>query len=137
PAHKILSRGGSFGEPALDPAMLYAWLVRNLERLIEELEYHAVRPGKLAVCVSYKNGQTGVGQTKLAVPTDRFDLLLEAARPCLRRAWIPGVAATHMQVIAERLTPRSAAPLGLFDPPAERAEAIARLKHTINRRHGR
>ena len=29
--------GGSFGESTADPMILYAWLVRNLERLIEEL----------------------------------------------------------------------------------------------------
>jgi nucleotidyltransferase/DNA polymerase involved in DNA repair len=46
PAHKALSRGGSFGEPALEPEVLYAWLVRNLERLIEELHYHPVLAGR-------------------------------------------------------------------------------------------
>jgi DNA polymerase V len=137
PAHKLLSRGGSFGEPAIDPEVLYAWLVRNLERLIEELEFHAVCPGRLTVLISYKNGQSGVGQTTLVVPTDRFDLLLEAARPCLRQAWIPRVAATHMHLIAENLTRRSAVPLGLFDPPGERPAALARLKHDVNLRHGR
>jgi hypothetical protein len=30
----VLSRGGSFGEPAVEPMVLFAWLVRNLERLI-------------------------------------------------------------------------------------------------------
>lgn len=137
PAHKVLSRGGSFGEPALEPDVLYAWLVRNVERLIEELHYHAMLAGRLTVCLSYKNGQSGAGQTTLPVPTDRLDLLLEVARPCLRKAWVRGVAATHMHLIAEHLTPRNAAPLGLFDPPGDRAEAIARLKHDVNRRHGR
>jgi nucleotidyltransferase/DNA polymerase involved in DNA repair len=137
PLHKALSRGGSFGESTTEPIVLYAWLVRNLERLIEELEYHAVRAGRLTVWVAYRDGQVGVGQTSLAVPSDRFDLLLDAARPCLRRAWVPRVAATRMHLIAERLTPRNQAPLGLFEPPADRAEAVARLKREINARHGR
>jgi DNA polymerase V len=137
PAHKALSRGGSFGEPALEPEVLYAWLVRNLERLIEELHFHAVLAGRLTVCLAYKNGQSGAGQITMPVPTDRLDVLLEVARPCLRRAWVRGVAATHMHLIAKHLAPRIAAPLGLFDPPCERAEIIARLKHDINLRHGR
>src|SRR5262249_4994438 len=33
PPHKLLSRGGSFGESTADPRRLWAWLVRNLERL--------------------------------------------------------------------------------------------------------
>jgi nucleotidyltransferase/DNA polymerase involved in DNA repair len=137
PLHKALSRGGSFGEPATEPIILYAWLVRNLERLIEELEFHAVLAGRLTVWVAYKNGQVGVGQTTLTVPTDRFDLLLDAARPCLRRAWVARVPATRMHLIAEHLIARRQRPLGLFDPPATRAEAVAQLKREVNLRHGR
>jgi nucleotidyltransferase/DNA polymerase involved in DNA repair len=137
PLHKVLSRGGSFGEPADDPLVLYAWLVRNLERLIEELEFHAVLAGRLTVWVAYRDGRVGCGQGSLMVPSDRFDVLLDAARPCLRRAWVPRVAANRMHLIAERLTPRTCAPLGLFDPRDDRAEAVARLKREVNARIGR
>jgi nucleotidyltransferase/DNA polymerase involved in DNA repair len=137
PLDKVLSRGGSFGAATSDPIILYAWLVRNLERLIEELEFHAVLAGRLTVWVAYKDGQVGVGQATLALPTDRFDLLLDAARPCLRRAWVARVPATRMHLIAERLILRGQRPLGLFDPPAVRAEAIARLKQAVNERIGR
>ncbi len=139
PAHKALSRGGSFGESTSDPSVLHAWLVRNLERLIEELEYHGVAAGRLTVAIPYKSGQTGVGQVHLAVPSDRFDLLLDAARPALRKAWIPRATATHMHVIAEQLTHRVDCPGDLFEPPARaaRAQAVARLKRAVNARHGR
>jgi DNA polymerase V len=139
PLHKALSRGGSFGEATMDPIVLYAWLVRNIERLIEELEYHTLLAGRLTVSVVYKDGQTGLGQVSLTVPTDRFDLLLDAARPCLRRAWIPHVRATHMHLIAEGLMYRHERPLALFDSPAvsSRAETIARLKRDVNAHHGR
>jgi nucleotidyltransferase/DNA polymerase involved in DNA repair len=139
PAHKALSRGGSFGESTAEPVMLYAWLIRNLGRLIEELEYHGVCTGRLTVYLVYKNGPSGVGQATLPVPSDRFDALLDVARPCLRRAWIPRVPATHMHLIAKHLTARGDCPLSLFDPPDRRAraEAVARLKHQVNARHGR
>jgi nucleotidyltransferase/DNA polymerase involved in DNA repair len=137
PMHKVLSRGGSFGEPAATPVVLWAWLVRNLERLIEELEYHNVCAGKLTVWVAYKNGQAGVGQSRLSAPSQRFDVLLEAAGPCLRRAWLPRVAAQRMHLFAERLVPRCQAQLGLFEPEVEKAAAVARLKRTINERYGR
>jgi nucleotidyltransferase/DNA polymerase involved in DNA repair len=137
--HKVLSRGGSFGEPAVAPLVLYAWLVRNLERLIEELEFHGVGAGRLTVWVAYRNGQLGLGQTTLSVPSDRFDVLLDAARPCLRRAWVPRVAATRMHLFAEQLTPHTCIPLGLFDRADDRnrALAIARLKREVNARIGR
>jgi nucleotidyltransferase/DNA polymerase involved in DNA repair len=34
PPHKVLSRGGSLGESTTDPERLWAWAVRNLERLV-------------------------------------------------------------------------------------------------------
>ncbi len=138
PIHKALSRGGSFGEATSNPLILYAWLVRNLERLIEELHYHEVCPGRLTIYVMYKNGQTGMGQGNLSVPSDRFDVLLDFARLLLRRAWVPRVQATRMHLIAENLTRRVDTPLDLFDPPgADRAATIAAVKRAINDRHGR
>lgn len=137
PLHKTLSRGGSFGGPTADPLILYAWLVRNLERLIEELHYHEVHAARLAVWVGYRDGAFCVGRETPSVPTDRFDLLLDAARPCLRRAWRPGVAASRMHLVAEQLVPRRPAQLGLFDRPEARAEAVARLKRAVNTRAGR
>jgi nucleotidyltransferase/DNA polymerase involved in DNA repair len=139
PMHKSLARGGSLSEATDRPVLLFAWLVRNLERLVEELEFHAVLAGRLTVALNYKDGRTGVGQVDLTVPTDRFDLLLDAARACLRRAWFPRVRASHMHVVAEGLTYRRERPLSLFDSPAaaRRAEEIARLKREVNLRHGR
>jgi DNA polymerase V len=138
-AHKALSRGGSFGETTHDPIILYAWLVRNLERLIEELEYHGVLAGRLTVWIGYKDGRSGLGQANLTLPSNRFDLLLDVARPCLRSAYIPRAPAWRMQLIAEHLVPQGQAQLGLFDRPeiAAKAEAVARLKREINLCQGR
>ena len=65
--HKVLSRGGSFGEPTDVPSVLWAWLVRNLERLIEELVYHHVLTGHIAVWVGYRDGRAGEGRASLPV----------------------------------------------------------------------
>jgi nucleotidyltransferase/DNA polymerase involved in DNA repair len=137
PLHKILSRGGSFGESTAQPLVLWGWLVRNLERLIEELEWHDVCAGKLAVWVGYGDGRFGMGQARLAAPSQRFDVLLEDARPCLRAAWIPRVPANRMHLFAEHLVARQRVQLGLFQKPDSRAETIARLKRVANDRHGR
>ncbi len=137
PPHKALSRGGSLGEATADPNRLYAWLVRNLERLIEELEFHRVHAGLLEVLVNYRDGQAGYGKVPLEAPSDRFDLLLEAARVGLRRAWVPRVPATRMHLIATGLRWPGSVQLGLFDPPEAKARAVARLKREVNARFGR
>jgi DNA polymerase V len=138
--HKILSRGGSFGDATASPSVLYAWLVRNLERLVEELEYHEARTARVAAWVGYHDGRAGEGHVRLMAPSDRFDDLLDAFRPCLRRAWIPRAQAGRMHLFAERLTPRGSSQLGLFEGPAGRAERSARVaevKRQINAKHGR
>ena len=55
PPHKVLARGGSLMGRVTDPTILWAWAVRNLERLIEELRYHNVRTAELTVEVEYKD----------------------------------------------------------------------------------
>jgi DNA polymerase V len=86
PLHKVLSRGGSFGEARDRPVVIWAWLVRNLERLVEELEYHEVCTGRVAVWIGYRDGRAGEGRATLEAPSDRFDVLLEVLRACVRRA---------------------------------------------------
>lgn len=135
--HKMLSRGGSFGEPTDRPQVLWAWLVRNLERLIEELEYHRVLTARMSVWVGYRDGRAGEGRTSLPVPSDRFDSLLEALRPCLRRAWLPRAMAGRMHLFAEDLRPRECRQLGLFEGGEVVSATMAALKRGVNDKHGR
>jgi DNA polymerase V len=92
----------------------------------------------LEVYLGYRGEEKGgTGKADLPAPTDRFDLLLEGAKMALRQAWIPGARAQRMHLLATRLHYPGAVQRGLFDPPAERAERLARLKREVNARHGR
>lgn len=135
--HKALSRGGSFGESTDDPNVIWAWLVRNLERLIEELEYHDVLTGRVSVWIGYKDGRGGEGRSSLVVPDNQIDVLMDAFRSCVRQAWIPRAVASRMHLFAHDLRPVSARQLTLFDGVTERAKDITSLKKAVNDRHGR
>ena len=135
--HKILSRGGSLGKSVDSPQVLWAWFIRNLERLIEEVEFHDVCVGKFTVWVAYRNGQAGKGIARLQAPSQDFDTLLDVGRKCVREAWLPKQSPMKMQVVAEQLVRRCDAQPGLFTQPDERAEILARVKREINQRHGR
>jgi nucleotidyltransferase/DNA polymerase involved in DNA repair len=137
PPHKMISRGGSIGKVTRDPNVVFAWVVRNLERLIEELHFHRVHTGHLTLYLSYREGMAGTGEGTLMSPTDRFDLLLEAAKHALRRAHVAGGSLQRMHLIASKLRWRGCVQAGLFDPPAEQTRAVARLKRRVNRRFGR
>ncbi|WP_240911574.1 DNA polymerase Y family protein [Paludisphaera soli] len=135
--HKTLSRGGSFGEATGDPSVLWAWLVRNVERLVEELEYHGVTTGHVSLWVGYRDGRAGEGRANLPGPSDRFDVLLEALRPCLRQAWIPKGLAGRMHLFADDLRPKGERQLTLFEGASEKVKSVAALKKSINDRQGR
>jgi nucleotidyltransferase/DNA polymerase involved in DNA repair len=137
PPHKMLSRGGSIGRSSTDPHVAWGWAVRHLERLVEELEYHRVRTGHLDVWVVYAGDQTHVGSSPLSAPTDRFDLLLEATRHGMRQAWRARERVTRVHLVATQLRWPGSVQLGLFEPPAGRAEVLARVKREVNARVGR
>jgi nucleotidyltransferase/DNA polymerase involved in DNA repair len=136
PPHKMLSRGGSLGESTADPDRLLAWVARNLERLIEELEWHAVKAGRLHVWLGYANGGSAEANAPLLAPTDRFGLLLEACRDAIDRSW-DGSAVNRMHLVASRLARPEFVQRGLFDPPDERAAAVAGVKRSVNGTVGR
>src|SRR6185437_9107072 len=97
------SRGGSLGGATADPVKIQAWLVRNLERLIEELEFHQVWTGNLSVYIMHADGSEGCWREEMLAPTARFDLLLEAGKRCCQQAWTRGRAASRMHLIASAL----------------------------------
>ena len=88
--HQVLARGGSLMGNVSDPTVLWAWAVRHLERLIEELRFHVVRTDALGVQVAWKDGDSTGGMCRLPCASDRFEELLDAARVALRRAYVPG-----------------------------------------------
>jgi nucleotidyltransferase/DNA polymerase involved in DNA repair len=137
PPHKMLARGGNIGKPTRDTDYIWGWAVRSLERLIEELEYHRVKTATLDLHLVYRDGRSAASRMDLLAPTDRFDLLVETARLLLHRCLVPGQVVARLHVIASDLRWPGSAQMGLFEPPAERAEAVAKLKREVNNAHGR
>lgn len=138
PPHKVLSRGGNVGRATADRDYLWGWTIRSLERLIEELEHHQVKTATLDLWIEYKDdGRSATARTELLAPTDRFDLLVEAARMNFNRLYIPGVRVMRLHILANDLRWPGSTQLGLFEPPAEQAETLAKLKREVNARHGR
>lgn len=136
PPHKNISRGGSIGRVSDDPTYIWAWVVRNIERLIEALEFHGIVTGKLLVIFEYKNGLVRSAAATLT-PSARFDLLLDAVRWIWPVVLIPKTLLYRMHLIADDLQAKGRSQLGLFDPPPQQDEAIRRIKRASNAKHGR
>jgi DNA polymerase V len=137
PAHKMLSRGGSLGEKVIDPDRLVAWLARNSERLVEELEHYALFAGRLEVYLGHPDRRGVAARVDLPQPTNRFDRLMEAGRNCLRRAWDHAHPVNRMHLFATRLCRPGFVQQGLFETPEENGALIARVKRAVNAKLGR
>ena len=137
PPHKCISRGGSLGEATADPDRLIAWAVRNVERLIEELDYYRVFTSQLTLIVETKDGHGWSGHTSLPSATASFSVISSAIKTLLADACRLQQRVTGMHLLAEKLCFRSEVQGSLFDPPEPRATRLAQLKAQINTKVGR
>jgi DNA polymerase V len=134
--HKILSRGGSVGKATDDPARCRAWIVRNVERLIEALDYHLVFCEQIALSVEFKDASGTGRRVNLPSATADYGQIVSAVLGMWKQLW-RGQTLAYMHVLAERLSSRRCFQRGLFDQPTEQQQAVAVAKRRINERIGR
>jgi nucleotidyltransferase/DNA polymerase involved in DNA repair len=135
PAHKIIGRGGSMGEATADRERIAAWIVRNVERLIEELDYHQVFTQRLILLMEHKGGGGWGGKVTLLYPTASFHEIAPALKGLLDES--EPALVNGMEILAEQLCPRQPIQRSFLDDPNPRAERIAEVKKLINRTTGR
>ncbi|MBL8822131.1 MAG: nucleotidyltransferase [Planctomycetia bacterium] len=134
--YKILTRGGSIGSATNKPDRAWAFVVKNLERLIEELHRHQLKTGRVEFHLEqrsydYQMYHFGTG-SNLEAPTDRFDLLVEVFEQLFRRTYQRHLLVSRMHLLAHRLESAATAQRGLFDPPDEPERTLAVTKRRIN-----
>jgi len=133
PAHKFISRGGSIGAASRDPARIRAFVVRNVERLVEALAYYKVCCDHLILSLLFRDAPERSLRSSLLGSRADFDALVEAALHLLSLTWQPPTAFVHyMHVIAGGLRPLASRQRSLFEQPV-----ISDVKHWINNRVGR
>lgn len=137
PPHKAIGRGGSLGEATTDRHRLTAWVVRNVERLVEELDYHEVVAERLAFFVEFKDAGGWGRSMALPEATARFDILVAAAKHILDETLRFGQRVSGMHLMAERLSYRRLVQGNLFSMPDPLQERIARAKRVVNQKVGR
>ena len=133
PSHKFISRGGSIGRASCDPVRVQAFVVRNVERLVEALAYYKVCCDHLILSLLFTNEPERSLRSSLLGSRADFEALLEAALYLLPLAWQPPSAPVHyMHVIAGGLRPAGQRQRSLFEQ-----SKLADIKHQINNEIGR
>ena len=116
-----------------DPAVLWAWTVRHVERLIEELQlpqrphHRPGRPGRL----EGRRLDRRRRRRSRPRPTGSTSCSTPPGWPCGGPA-CPHGTATHLHVLATELRRGKGFQLSLFDAPDPKREAVAAAKAAVN-----
>lgn len=134
--YQILTRGGSIGTATGKPERAWAFVVKNLERLIEELHRHHLKTGRVEFHLEqrsydYQMYHFGAG-SNLEAPTDRFDFLVDVFEQLFRRTYQRHLLVSRMHLLAHQLESAAVAQRGLFDLPDEPERTLAMTKRQIN-----
>lgn len=85
--NQFISRGGSVGKSSEDGEKLLAWVARNIERLIETLDFHEVFTEELTLILRQRSGLSTGGKQTLPQATSDFRLLFESATKLFNCHW--------------------------------------------------
>jgi nucleotidyltransferase/DNA polymerase involved in DNA repair len=131
PQHKAIGRGGSIGQASDDPRILTAWLVRNMERLVEAMAANGYVASRLMLSVEYKDGGGFCDRTSLPQATSSSEVMLPAAKFMFWRR--PRGVVSHIHLLADKLERAGRRQLTFADRP-QRIDAIKAL---VNDKLGR
>lgn len=143
PEHKFISRGGSIGRASNDYQRVKAFIVRNVERLVEALNHYRLCCDQLILSLLFRDAPERSSRRSLLGSTSDFERLVAAALEMMPEVWWPRYASVHyMHVIAGSLWSAGSRQLGLFDNDLyqlnhQKSDAITAVKSQINTRVGR
>ena len=104
-AVKSVSQERTFSRDLTDGEALERHLHRMSQRVAHQLKRKELATGTVAIKLRYADFTTFTRQMTLAVPTDDADLIFQAARTLLQRAWQKERPIRLLGVAARRLAP--------------------------------
>lgn len=119
-----------------NPRVIWAWIVRNLERLIEELDYYQLATRRLILQVEQSIDYGWSESAAFSVETANFNQLLNELQKMHRRH-LDGIPVHRMHLLADQLYRRSPRQGDLFTRRDPKWERVADAKRQINERLGR
>lgn len=102
---KSISQERTFSRDLTDMEALEQQLQKMSHRVARQLAKKELAAGTVAIKLRYADFTTFTRQMALAVPTDDADLIFQAARTLLHRAWQTGRPIRLLGVAARRLSP--------------------------------
>lgn len=133
---KVVSRGGSIWGHHTDPAYIWGFLIRNLERFLNCLWDNQLEVNSLTTILKASDGRTFQSKVSLADFTNDQGPLLHALKEGFRRSYKKGPRYCRVHLLSASLRSAKTHQLNLFSRTDLKSRQIKQLKSTLNARFG-
>lgn len=136
PERKNLSRGGSLWGHHKDRKYVWAFLVRNLERVADSLWEDEMETSALLIVLISSDGRVLKSLQRLPDYTCSYSLLLQALRRGFDEIFCEGVSYCGSHLLAEDLRSLKGKQMSFFEVSSFQDEKFVRLKRLMNSKFG-
>lgn len=136
PERKVISRGGSIWGYYKDPSYIWGFLIRNLERFVNQLVKEEIEISEITLLMMTGEGLTLKGRSKLADYTNNFSLLLKALQQAFKQAFRPMYSYGYVHIFGSPLRSVREKQLNLFIDEDEKIEQLLMVKQQLNKKFG-
>jgi DNA polymerase V len=133
---KIVSRGGSIWGHYRDPAYIWGFIVRNLERFMTALWNEEMEVARLTLILRRSDGTSDVQTTPLPDYTQDQKVLLKTLRVLFEKAYKKGPTYSRVHIVGQPIRYCCRKQLNLFEVVSPKVQRMAKLKQEVNERFG-
>lgn len=136
PFQKTLSRGGSLSGTVYEKDEVYAYVVRNLERLVDKCFRDGIEIGGITLILRDQNMKKSYHQMMLPNFTSNFFDLLKGYKRLFEKIYKKDHGYKYMHVIAYPLRSKHLKQLSIFEELDHKKEEVDVLLKKLNFEHG-
>lgn len=136
PQRKSISRGGSLSGVKKDKNIIFAFLVRNMERLVDSIVAQKIEVKKLVLLIISSSGNVFKGEVLLSDYTSSFTLIFAEFKKIFLRIFNELYSYSGLHLIAEEIRGLYLKQLNLFDFETVKLKKISTIKEKINAKFG-
>lgn len=136
PERKVISRGGSIWGHHTDRWYIWGFLIRNLERFVNQLIKEEIEINELTLLLVTSQGLTFKGVEKLPDYTNAYSWLMKGLQSIFQKTFRPGSTYSYVHIIAGNLRPALKKQLNLFVEEDEKQKQLFLVKQKLNQKYG-
>jgi len=136
PQRKGISRGGSLYGMSSNRNIVYAFLLRNLEKMVFAMNEQGIELKKISLVLIDSNGRFFKSSSVLMDYSSSYFLLLEALKLCFFKIFNNNISYKALHIVGEDIINSSLKQLNLFSFEEEKFKKMSKIKNSICKKFG-